>query len=319
MSCKSRWTGPEDQQLETLLKASIERAKRENSRARAPFTVEFPPSSFDRQIGTRAAEGNDQTTVETPPSDIADILSPSRVNTYLDCSARWYYQKVLRLPDPSTGKQVRGRAVHALVGYYFKQRRAGYVPEQDALRDAYEEIWEFESADAVYSIRDNVDELKQSGAVLAWKYIHECGDKIKPSAIEMEVQGVIGGVNVRGRVDLLCATEDGRVIDLKVSGRSPSGVSAGHALQLATYARLTPGASGLVQLDTLVPNKTPKLVSIDYRIPEADVILTDRLYPRVQQYMRAGIYTPNRGSMFCSRANCSFADRCEQEFGGIVE
>ena len=30
-------------------------------------------------------------------------LSPSQVNTFLDCQARWYYSHVLKLPDPPTG------------------------------------------------------------------------------------------------------------------------------------------------------------------------------------------------------------------------
>src|SRR6185369_4657468 len=102
--------------------------------------------------------------------------------------------------------------------------------------------------------------------------------------------------------------------------RSPSGVSADHALQLATYARLTPEASGLVQLDTLVANKTgPKLVSIEYQVPEADILLTERIYPAVQKSMRDGFYLPNRGSYFCSSKNCAFTKQCMQEFGGLVE
>ena len=55
---------------------------------------------------------------------------------------------------------------------------------------------------------------------------------------------------MRGIADIL--TADGMVVDIKTAGRKPSGLAADHALQLATYAQLVPGASGETRIDTLV-------------------------------------------------------------------
>lgn len=335
MSCRSKWSGPSD--LEALLRASIARAVKSPVPATGGgggdddgvWTVGFPSTltpkwgAAARAVGSGSQSAAVAATIPAPVgfpvTSIAEVLSPSQVNGYLDCSARWKYKYVDRWPEASTGKQTRGKAVHSLVGYFFRSRMAGYLPDAGTLAEAYEEIWEAEASEAVFSAKDDIEELKRTGAQLGAQYIAEAGDKIRPVAIEKSVEGEIGGVRVRGFIDMLCQDESGRIIDLKVSGRTPSRVAHGHAMQLATYARLEPSCSGLVQLDTMVAIKSPKLVSVEYQVPEADVLMTERLYPWVQSQMRIGAYAPNRNSMFCARSNCSFADRCVEEFGGIVE
>jgi putative RecB family exonuclease len=331
MSCRTKWAGPvQAPDLEALLRASI--AQRERAKARPqpapgdgggdlpPWTVSYPPMPTQP---SRAAVAPAPVAAPLPvvaaPLPVAEVLSPSQVNGYLDCSARWKYKYVDKLPEASTGKQTRGKAVHSLVGYFFRSRMTGYTPDAGTLAEAYDEIWEAEAAEAVFSAKDDIEDLKRTGAQLGAQYIAEVGGKIRPVAIEKAVTGVIGGVQVRGFVDMLCQDESGKIIDLKVSGRTPSRVAHGHAMQLATYARLEPSCNGLVQLDTMVAIKSPKLVSVEYQVPEADVLMTERLYPWVQKQMRMGAYAPNRGSFYCSQSNCAFASQCVAEFGGLVE
>jgi hypothetical protein len=54
-------------------------------------------------------------------------------------------------------------------------------------------------------------------------------------------------------------------------------------------------------------------------INEADIQLTNALYPVAQEAMRRGYYMPNRGSVHCSRHQCPHWRRCQQDFGGVVE
>ena len=95
----------------------------------------------------------------------------------------------------------------------------------------------------------------------------------------------------------------------------PLGIDA-YAFQMATYTQLTPGASGAVRVDYVIPNKAPKLVTIGYQVSEADVRLTGTIYPRVQQAIRDGLYLPNRNSTNCARKSCAFWRECEEEWGG---
>ena len=135
--------------------------------------------------------------------------------------------------------------------------------------------------------------------------------------MEVPVSGTIVGVPVRGIADIL--TADGTVIDVKTSSRKPSGVAADHALQLATYSELLPGASGATRIDTLVATKEPQLVQIKHMPGEAGRRLVERVYPLVAEGIAGGLYLPNRNSSVCSRKYCAFADACEREFGGQVQ
>jgi hypothetical protein len=139
---------------------------------------------------------------------------------------------------------------------------------------------------------------------------------IEPAAVEIPVSGTIAGVPVRGIADIV--TTDGAVIDIKTASRKPSGLAADHALQLATYAQLVPGASGETRIDTLVSTRDSQLIQIDHIPGSGGKRLAERIYPLVAEGIAGGLYLPNRGSSMCSRRYCPFADACEREFGGSV-
>ena len=69
---------------------------------------------------------------------------------------------------------------------------------------------------------------------------------------------------------------------------------------------------------TLVATKTPQLVTMAYRVSDADRAYARAIYPRAQDAMRTGCVTPNRGSNLCSRKHCNFWQACEAEYGGKV-
>ena len=248
---------------------------------------------------------------------LGEILSPSQANLFLNCSARWWFKYGLGLPDPKGGSLVRGSTVHKCIEHWFKLRMAGADPEIDDVAEFYEDAWEAQAADAQFAKTDDIEELKRSGARLLRLYLEQVAPEIQPVKLEQKVTGEIGGVRVQGWIDQIDAA--GRILDVKTAEKSPSGISGDYAFQLATYRQILPGANGRARLDTLVNNKTPKLVTIEYEVSEADQLLTLNLYPRVREGIREGLYFPNRNSNLCSRKYCSFACACEKEFGGCVE
>jgi len=248
---------------------------------------------------------------------LGDILSPSQANTFLNCSAKWWFKYGLGLPDPKGGSLVRGLAVHKAAEVWFRLVLEGAAPDIEDMREPYDDAWEALSTEASFAADDDIDELKRSGAVLLRKYLEEVAPEIRPAAVERQVMGEIAGVKVRGYVDLVDV--DGNIIDVKTAAKKPSGIDPGYAFQLATYRQILPGASGKARLDTLVATKTPQLVRIEYQVTAADLLLTTNLYPRVREGIREGLYFPNRNSHLCSRKYCNFADACCSEFGGCVE
>jgi RecB family exonuclease len=253
-------------------------------------------------------------------NDLGAVLSPSQAKTFaFDCSARWWFKYGMKLPDPKSGSLVRGLAVHTTVEAYYRLRQDTGAPvASEEMAAAYDEAWSQYEALASFHKDDDIAKLKAQGAALTRKYLDEAAPEIQPAEIEMPVAGEIGGVKVRGIIDLL--DTKGRIIDLKTAAAKPSGMDPGYLFQLATYHTLAGArSSGQARLDTLVATKAPQLVTIEHRANAGDLMLAASLYPLVQEGMREGLYYPNRASRLCSRKYCNFADACCREYGGHVE
>jgi hypothetical protein len=264
--------------------------------------------------GAAVTERIDRSAAATMPGE---LLSPSQVSTFLGCAAKWWFKYGVGLPDPAGAGAVRGKAFHAIVEYWMRAKIDGVQLDLGGVGEVWDYAWDEAAADAMFHAADNIEAIKAGGERLTVKYLAEVGPTIEPAAVEFPVVGRIGGVAVRGFVDLMDTA--GRVIDLKTTGRKASKVTAAQALQLATYAALAPGASGDTRIDSLVSTKDPQLVQIEYTPGAAGRRLIERLYPMAAEGMAAGLFLPNRSSTMCSRRYCNFADACESEFGGCVE
>jgi hypothetical protein len=250
-------------------------------------------------------------------SEIATVLSPSQVQCFSECSAKWYFKYLIGLPDPKNATLALGIATHAAISTHFRLKMGGIdmAPIDAAEEFSYQWREQLED-DTILRDDDNPQELEATGRALVSRYITEAAPAIRPAAVEEKVEGVIAGVRVQGRVDI--RETDGTVRDIKTACRRPSGVSAAHKFQLATYVQITPEATGAACIDTLVKTKEPQLIQISHRIDDAEIRQTHVMYPLVQDAMRGGLYVPNRASNLCSRKHCAFWRACEREFGGQV-
>jgi len=244
-------------------------------------------------------------------------LSPSQARSFLNCSARWAFKYYLSLPDPKSGAQLQGTAVHEAAAENFRQKLETRedLPAAGALA-IFRDAWAAHRPEVDFRDDEDESELKAEGEQLTRQYLEDAAPGIQPAAVEMPVAGMIGGVRVRGYVDLLDTS--GRVIDLKLKKRTPSGASFDEKFQLATYRTLAPAASGAGRVDVLVKKSKPELIQIDYAVTPAELTMVERLYPQVQAAIRGGVFTPNRGSNLCSRKYCPHWRVCEREFGGSV-
>ena len=245
-----------------------------------------------------------------------EVLSTGQVSTFLSCQFRWFAKYGLGLPDPSGGGAVRGKAVHAMAAYWLAAKMEGVTLEPAGMPDAFEHAWDAAAEGAEFNAFDDVDQLKASGLALTQKYLAEAAPAIEPAAVEVPVTGVIAGVPVRGIIDIVDTS--GRVIDIKTKTRKDSKIPAKHALQLATYTKLLPGASGEARLDTLVSTKEPQLIQIDHKPGAAGSRLVEKVYPLVAEGIANGLYLPNRDSSLCNRRYCNFWKECTREFGGEI-
>ncbi len=252
------------------------------------------------------------------PAELSQVLSPTQVRTFLDCSARWWFKYGLELPEQKTSSLALGLAVHRALEVNFREKHeTGEDLHPTGVIAVFRDFWQDLLKDTFFQIDEDPAEVGQVGEQLVAKYMDEAAPLIQPAAMELEVAGEIAGVKVSGRIDVVDTT--GRIIDVKTAARRPTAVPPDYAFQLATYRRLFPRASGEARLDTLVKTKAVQLVSIDYTVGSQDLCATEQLYPLVQDGIRSGLYFPNRQSFLCSRRHCPFWQRCERDFGGTVK
>jgi RecB family exonuclease len=235
----------------------------------------------------------------------------------MDCHARWWFKYIERLPDPPNASLALGRAVHSALAQNFEQKVETYedLPLSGVL-SLFREAWAKERDQAEFRDDECPAQLAITGEALVGKYLDEVAPEIEPAAVELHVEGEIGGVRVHGFIDLL--DTDGRIIDLKTAKASPGGIEPMNRFQIATYRQLAPAASGKGRVDTLVKTKTPKIVLQSFDVTEDDLRATRKIYTRASQAMRSEFYMPNRLSMLCSRRNCAYWRICECEWGGEV-
>lgn len=249
---------------------------------------------------------------EEPP------LSPSEVSAFLGCSARWDFKYRERLPDPKTGALALGIAFHAALKANFTEKlTTGRDLPLAGVKAVFNDAWADLLDDTEFREDEDPPELRECGEALLAKYMDEAAPRIQPAAVELPVSGAIAGVKVNGKIDLLDV--DGRIIDTKTAAKKPSFIDPDYRFQIATYKRLEPRASGEARLDTVTKTKTVNLVPQTFRVNAADNQATQTLYPLALAGMRAGLYFPNRASHRCSRNQCPFWRRCEQQYGGIVK
>lgn len=249
---------------------------------------------------------------------IPEVLSPSSLNRFSQCQVKWFYSKVLRLPETRGAALALGSAVHdALLGNYKVKLDRGEGMGAADVVSLFGDFLNDQLEQCVLTADDDPKDLRDCGEVMVRMYLERVAPEVTPAAIEHRVEGLIGDVPVHGYIDLLDV--NGRVIDLKTAAKKPSGVTAPYRVQVSTYAMLEPTANGEARLDTLTKTKTVGLHQTTFAVSDADRRLTERLYSISREQMRSGVYLPNRDSYTCSRTYCSFADRCIAEYGGDVK
>ena len=121
-----------------------------------------------------------------PVSQVADVLSPSQVRTFMDCSARWWYKYGLGLPDPKGSSLVRGIVVHRMAEIYLRTKFAGAAPGVDELAEIFDDVWSETSAEGSFQPGEDLDKLKAQTATLARMYLDEVAPEIEPAVIRGE-------------------------------------------------------------------------------------------------------------------------------------
>jgi hypothetical protein len=255
--------------------------------------------------------------VATRAIGIADVLTPVQVRVFSDCEMRWFYEHLLAVPDPPTASMALDGAIRAALLTNFRHKlQCKEDLQTEAVVELFQRAWQKQQAS--FCDDEHLDRIAGIGEELVRIYMRRAAPPIQPVAIEQRtMRGVLASVRIQAQFDIL--DEDGMIIAINTARNAPSSIAAMHRFELTTCYRLADGASGVIRSDTLVNSENPHCACQVWEINEADIQLTDAIYPVAQEAMRRGYYMPNRGSVHCSRHQCPHWRRCEQDFGGVVE
>ncbi len=245
-------------------------------------------------------------------------ISPSAAKSYLSCSLQFYFERVARIPRPTSPSLHLGKAVHAALQAFHLARWRGGDDTPAAIEAAFIKAFaELEATEGPVKWKDDKDRTKayEAGLRVLAAYLDSAEVlKGRPTAVEVPLTETIEGLPVplTGTVDLV--TGDMVAVDFKSSATSPNPRLAtfDHELQLVAYQLLIERASGSVpkslDLIFLVKTKVPKVVRVSSPpATKARVLRTINLLRVAVDGMSEGRFHPQPG-MQCSW--CSYRREC---------
>ena len=226
--------------------------------------------------------GNEYSEVEVDSWEPSDLpLSPSKINTFLQCPRNFYYRYIAKLPDKLTLHLFRGTIVHDILERIFEQefkypsRWRNGEPQEWALLE-FRKLWAIKKEKMPYLFKDpNIDaEVMERETIdllinfchRVEKKLHELMDwkvarskdmalkQLKPHFREVRLNNK--ELKIRGIVDVVVKDfEDNiSIVDYKTSKRYGSWLPDDYYRQLIIYALLYKEETGV----------TPKFAGIDW-------------------------------------------------------
>jgi hypothetical protein len=179
-------------------------------------------------------------------SQFMPSVSPSQINTFLNCPAYWASTRLAGIYIPAGPAAARGSAIEAgLV--------AGMLSEAGMGVDAMVEVAHahFDSEHARAALNLGNDPVAQQRAQIApavanaWPVLTQYGKVSVPDDTRNQWEVVAAmpgdlGIHMRGFTDFVFP-DAGVIVDLKTTSRVPSQISIAHQRQMAFYAMACPG------------------------------------------------------------------------------
>jgi len=259
----------------------------------------------------------DETMRSEPNSDPLEYLSASRLKSFLACRLKFYYEKVLGLPAPSSPNLQIGKAVHAGLEAFHKAQWAGEDPSPELALEAYHNaFFALEKDDPVDYRSKPRSECIETGKRTISAYLDSDVSKDRRAILGVEAylrrEPDELPLPLVGVVDLV---REGNVpVDFKTVGATPDlqEEAWSHQLQMVCYFLLLGDATGEVpgqaELVYLVKTKSPKIIR--HQLPPIDLIQMERFKRLTDVYVQGNQrqeYYPSPG-MHCRW--CAYRSRC---------
>jgi CRISPR/Cas system-associated exonuclease Cas4 (RecB family) len=249
--------------------------------------------------------------------------SYSAISQYLACPLRYYFQRVLCLPQPSvSGSLVLGSSVHLVLAEYHRAIRHGEPTAKEQLHQVFKHAWSRRENGTRLALRngESASDFIDQGIALIELYLNEP----PPQHIVAIEQEIISPVhNSRGEyletplvaiADLITAEqEEIRIEEFKTSGRAYSQLEADTSLQPTCYVNAAQefyGRRASVEYTVLVKTKTPKIQRLKVERADSDLGRLGDIIENIELAVRSDIFYPVESPLNCS--TCPFRHPCRE-------
>jgi putative RecB family exonuclease len=239
--------------------------------------------------------------VQERQGGIDSYISPSRLNCWLSCPLKFYFNYVEGIRSPTTPSLFLGHVVHGAMETLYRHRQLGVTLAADEVTRRMLDGWAQAVDEEEMAFSDTAEEqaLQKQATDLVTAYIGQMpSDEPKPLAVEVAAEAplidpVTGenlGLPMVGVIDLVLDDPDGPLVcDFKTSAKGGEPLATAHEIQLTSYSLLYRHSQGHdeggLEIRSLVKTKTPK---IEYhRYPARRDLHFRRLFSVIREYIDA--------------------------------
>ena len=246
----------------------------------------------------------------------------SKLNQYLRCPLQFYFQRILKLPQPTIGSGlVYGSAVHNGLAYIHQQMMNSMEVDLKILKKEFCDTWgDYEQTKICYKANESKEVLIEKGLSTLQLYL---SSPVRSKIVGVEQSVVVPLMNSQGEyiespmmaiIDLVTST-DGRMTihEFKTSARQYSQLEVELSMQATTYANAvneTYQQNPAIEFVVFTKTKTPKVQRIQTARNQSDLQQLGDLVEKVEQAVDDNCFYPNRSPMNCSW--CPYREPCKK-------
>jgi putative RecB family exonuclease len=245
-----------------------------------------------------------------------DHLSASQMNLYFQCSLKYKFQYIDRLPKPfKASGLVFGSAIHSAISWFHKNEMAGRKVSLEKLYAIFTADWYGQKVESDIRYRETETE---TGLILLGKemlglYYHQPRKQVKGTEIPFTVplvspgNGDHLGINLEGYIDLL--EENDTIVEFKTSVKTMDLKDVNLQLTAYSYAyeMLYQKRPRSLRVVNFLKTKKPKMLSLEAKLVSINHQRFFHLAKEALKGIRSGVFFP-RQSFWCN--GCEYAEPC---------
>lgn len=249
--------------------------------------------------------------------------SYSSISQYLACPLRYYFQRILCLPQSSIScGLVLGSSVHAVLAEYHRSIQENKPAKVERLHKVFSENWSSREnkAQVLFKDGENPKDCFDQGIALVELYLKEPPPK---NIVSIEKEVISPVHNSKGEfletplvavADLITEENNGLTVrEFKTAARAYSGTETETSLQPTCYVNAVQevfGKSASVEYTVLIKTKTPKIQRLKTLRNENDLARLGDIIENIERAIHAKVFYPIDSVLNCS--GCPYRQPCRE-------